>query len=149
LKAVQIGGPAGGYIPAAELETALDYEDLAKAGAVLGSGTIQAADTTACAVALAHQAAMVAHQASCGKCTFGREGTRQLKDILADVARGRGSAKDLDVLVELGDGMKIGSLCANGKNAPDAVLTTLRHFRGEFDAHVSSKQCAAKVCVKA
>ncbi len=146
LKAVQIGGPAGGWIPAGGLDIALDCAALAKAGCVLGSGALLAVDTSACAVDMARQAAAYAHGVSCGKCSFGREGTRQLMDVTADIAKGRSAAGDTDLLLKLGDAMKAGSLCANGKNAPDAVLTALEHFRAEFEAHVSGKQCAAKVC---
>jgi NADH:ubiquinone oxidoreductase subunit F (NADH-binding)/(2Fe-2S) ferredoxin len=147
LKAVQVGGPAGGILPAAELNVALDYEELAKAGCTLGSGALSAADSKACIVDLAKKAATVAHQASCGKCTFGREGSRQLKDVLTDISKGRSAASDIDLLLDLSDGMKAGSLCANGKNAPDAVITALRYFRAEVEAHLSgSKQCPAKVC---
>ena len=145
LKAVQIGGLAGGWLAAADLEIALDYEQLVNAGCTLGSGSLRAADTAACAVDLARQALVAAHSGSCGKCTFGREGTRQLRDILTDLANGRGSASDLDLLLDLSDGMKAGSLCANGKNAPDAVLTTLRRFRGEYEAH-AKRSCPANIC---
>ena len=146
LKAIQVGGPTGGWIPAGDLDIGLDYEDLAKAGCVMGFGSLSAADTGACAVDLAKQASISAHRGSCGKCTFGREGTRQLRDVLTDMTEGRGNPSDLQLLLDLGDGMKAGSLCANGRTAPDAVLTTLRHFRAEYDAHVNDKRCPAKVC---
>jgi NADH:ubiquinone oxidoreductase subunit F (NADH-binding) len=114
---------------------------------VVGSGTLLAVESGACAVDLARKASTVAHQASCGKCTFGREGTRQLKEVLSDISKGRSSASDIDLLLDLSDGMKAGSLCANGKNAPDAVITALRYFRAEVEAHLSgSKQCPARVC---
>ena len=109
LKAVQIGGLAGGWLAAAELDIALDYEQMVNAGCTLGSGSLLAADTAACAVDLARQALVAAHRGSCGKCTFGREGTRQLRDILTDLARGRGAASDLQLLLDLSDGMKAGS----------------------------------------
>ena len=146
LKAVQIGGLAGGWLAAAELDIALDYGQMVSAGCTLGSGSLLAADTAACAVDLARQALAAAHSGSCGKCTFGREGTRQLRDILTDLAKGRGTPGDLDLILDLSDGMKAGSLCANGRNAPDAVLTTLRRFRGEFEAHANGKHCPANVC---
>ena len=146
LRAVQIGGLAGGWLAAADLDTALDYEQLVSAGCRLGSGSLRAADTTACAVDLARQALIAAHRGSCGKCTFGREGTRQLRDILTDLENGRGTPSDLDLLLDLSDGMKAGSLCANGRNAPDAVLTTLRRFRGEYEDHANGKHCPANVC---
>ena len=128
------------------LDIALDYEQMVSAGCTLGSGSLLAADTAACAVDLARQALIAAHRGSCGKCTFGREGTRQLRDILTDLANGRGAPHDLDLLLDLSDGMKAGSLCANGRNAPDAVLTMLRHFRDEYEAHANGKHCPAHVC---
>ena len=149
LKAVQIGGPAGGWLTAAELDLALDYEQMVSAGCTLGSGSLLAADTAACAVDLARQALVAAHRGSCGKCTFGREGTRQLRDILTDLAKGRGTPGDLDLILDLSDGMKAGSLCANGRNAPDAVLTALRRFRSEFENHANGKHCPANVCNRA
>ena len=148
LKAVQIGGLAGGWLTAAELDLALDYEQMVSAGCILGSGSLQAADTAACAVDLARQALVAAHSGSCGKCTFGREGTRQLRDILTDLANGRGALSDLDLILDLSDGMKAGSLCANGRNAPDAVLTALHRFRGEFESHATGKHCSANVCTR-
>ena len=146
LKAVQIGGLAGGWLTVDALDIALDYEQMVSAGCTLGSGSLLAADTAACAVDLARQALIAAHRGSCGKCTFGREGTRQLRDILTDLANGRGAPHDLDLLLDLSDGMKAGSLCANGRNAPDAVLTMLRHFRDEYEAHANGKHCPAHVC---
>lgn len=146
LKAVQIGGLAGGWLTAAELDIALDYEQMVNAGCTLGSGSLLAADAAACAVDLARQALVAAHRGSCGKCTFGREGTRQLRDILTDLAKGRGTPGDLDLILDLSDGMKAGSLCANGRNAPDAVLTTLRRFRSEFENHAHGKHCPANIC---
>jgi NADH:ubiquinone oxidoreductase subunit F (NADH-binding) len=146
LKAVQIGGPAGGWIPAANLDIALTADEMLKAGCTLGSASIFAATGETCAVDLARQAAVAAHSASCGKCSLGREGTRQMMDILTDLARGRGARSDLDLLLDIGDAMKAGSLCANGRNAPDAVLTTLQYFRSEFSAHVEAKHCPAHVC---
>jgi NADH-quinone oxidoreductase subunit F len=146
LKAVQIGGPTGGWIPAGGLDVALEAEELLKAGCRLIPGAIFAAGGNACAVELARQSAAAAHRGVCGKCTFGREGTRQLQDILSDLTRGRAQTADLDLLVEIAGVMQDGSLCANGRNATDAVLTTLQHFRGEYDAHVNEKRCPAKVC---
>ena len=147
LKAVQVGGPTGGFLPVADFATALDYETLAEAGCALGSGTLTAAGSGACIVDLARKAAGVANKASCGKCTFGREGSRQLKDVLTDMSKGRSATSDIDLLLSVSDGMKAGSLCANGKNAPDAVITALRYFRPEVEAHLSgSKQCPARVC---
>ena len=148
LKAVQIGGLAGGWLTAAELDLALDYEQMVSAGCTLGSGSLRAADTTACAVDLAREALVAAHSGSCGKCTFGREGTRQLRDILTDLANGRGAPSDLDLILDLSDGMKAGSLCANGRNAPDAVLTALHRFRSEFESHATQKHCPANVCTR-
>lgn len=146
LKAIQIGGPSGGWIPAGGLEVAFEGEELLKAGCTLISGTLFAAAGNACAVELARQSAAAGHRGVCGKCTFGREGTRQLQDVLGDLTKGRGQASDLGLLEEIAGVMKDGAMCANGRNATEAVLTTLKHFRGEFEAHANERRCPAGVC---
>ncbi|HEX8926714.1 MAG TPA: NADH-ubiquinone oxidoreductase-F iron-sulfur binding region domain-containing protein, partial [Terriglobales bacterium] len=138
LKAVQIGAPVGGWVPTSNLQITL--------GCSLGSGSLVVADTQQCAIDLARHAAVAAHHASCGQCTFGREGTRQLMDVLTDLARGRAKDDDIELLTNLSDSMKLGSLCVNGRKAPDAVVTTLQHFRAEYEAHVNGKQCPTEVC---
>jgi NADH-quinone oxidoreductase subunit F len=110
---------------------------------------LTAADVSECAVELARKAAVLAHTASCGQCTFGREGTRQLMDVLTDMVRGRALPGDIDLLLKLADGMKAGSLCANGGNATDSVLSALQHFRAEFESHVNAKQCTVSACDRA
>ncbi len=132
-KAAQIGGPAGGFLAAEDLDLPLDYEHLAGAGCSLGSGGLRIAGGDARAVQLAGDALRAIHAESCGRCVFGREGARQLSEILADIAQGKGTRRHLDFLVELGEGMKQGALCGMGRSAPDPVLTTLRRFRGEYE----------------
>jgi NADH-quinone oxidoreductase subunit F len=146
LKAVQIGGPSGGWIPAGGLDVAFESEELLKAGCKLIAGPLVAAAGNACAVELARQSAAAGHRGVCGKCTFGREGTRQLQDVLGDLTKGRGLASDIGLLEEIAGVMKDGAMCANGRNATDAVLTTLKHFRGEYEAHVNEKRCPAETC---
>jgi len=99
-----------------------------------------------CAVELARRAAAAAHGIVCGQCTFGREGTRQLADVLMDLTRGRGRPGDLELLRNIGEGMKDGSACANGRNAGRALVAALEQFRAEFEAHVQAKKCPANVC---
>ena len=146
LKALQIGGPSGGWIPANELDVALDREELSKAGCTWIPGALFAAAGNACAVELARQSSAAGHKGVCGKCTFGREGTRQLQDVLADLTKGRGQTSDIGLLEEIAGVMKDGAMCANGRNATEAVLTTLKHFRSEYEAHVNDKRCPAGVC---
>jgi len=143
LKALQVGSATGGWLPAADLDLTLDGEALQEAGYSLGAGALTAVDTGACAVTLAHQAASKAHEWSCCKCSFGREGTRQLMDVLRDLMDGRGKAGDIELLLALGDAMQAGSLCDNGRQASEAVLSTIRHFRSEYDAHVKGGVCLA------
>ncbi len=146
LKAVQIGGPTGCYVPADSLDLPVDYEHLTAAGCIMGSGSIIVVDRDACAVHLAKKALAFIHTESCGRCSFGREGTRQLAEILTDITDGKGKPKDIDFILELGKGMELGALCALGKTAPKPVLSTIKHFREEYNAHIQKKQCPAKVC---
>jgi NADH:ubiquinone oxidoreductase subunit F (NADH-binding)/(2Fe-2S) ferredoxin len=147
-KAVQTGGPTGGWLSAEFLDTPSDYEDLIAAGSIMGSGSLIVADNTACAVDLARQCLSFIETESCGKCVFGREGTMQLAEILTDLTEGRGKSKDIELLVDLGEAMKIGAFCSFGKTSPNPVLTTIRDFRDEYQMHARDKQCAANVCKK-
>jgi NADH-quinone oxidoreductase subunit F len=149
LKAVQVGYPAGPWLPQSAQDVALDHEALRAAGCGVAADVLTAADVSECAVELARKAAVLAHTASCGQCTFGREGTRQLMDVLTDMVRGRALPGDIDLLLKLADGMKAGSLCANGGNATDSVLSALQHFRAEFESHVNAKQCTVSACDRA
>ena len=106
------------------------------------SEALLAAGATSCAVALAMAASVAAHRDSCGKCTFGREGTRQLTIVLGDLIAGKGSASDIDLLLDLCDTMHDGSLCEKGRNIADAVLAMVRHYRADFDAHANKAPCS-------
>lgn len=146
LKAVLIGGPVGGCLPAGALDLPVDYENLAAEGAVLGSGGIMVADNDTCVVDLAKNCLSFTRSESCGKCVFCREGTWQLLAILTEITEGKGKPEDIDLLMELGEGVKSGAGCDLGRTAPNPVLTTIRHFREEYEAHVKRKRCPALVC---
>jgi NADH:ubiquinone oxidoreductase subunit F (NADH-binding) len=148
LKAVQIGGPAGGYLPASLLDLPVDDEPLSDAGTFIGSGTIFVLNRNACMVDRARGALSFIEHESCGKCVFCREGTMQMADILSDITEGKGKAGDIALLVELGEGLKSGAQCNLGRAAPDPVLTLIRYFRGELEAHIKEKRCQAQVCDK-
>jgi NADH:ubiquinone oxidoreductase subunit F (NADH-binding) len=145
-KAVQTGGPTGGWLSSNALDLAFDYEPLTAAGSIMGSGSLNVADSHACAVDLAKRSLFFTQAESCGKCVFCREGTMQLAEILTDISEGRGRPHDIDLLLKLGEGMKLGAFCALGRTAPNPVLTTIRDFREEYETHVKKQQCPAKVC---
>jgi len=146
VKAVQIGGPTGAWLTGDALDISIDYDALADAGAIMGSGSVLLASEARCAVDMAKSALDFIHLECCGKCVFGREGTRQLADILKDIAKGTGKGKDIALLEELGGAMKLGALCDLGKGAPNPVLSTIKHFRSEYETHIKNKQCPASVC---
>lgn len=146
LKAVQIGGPTGGWIAADSLDVSLDRQSLIDAGVPLGPGIVNVATQDACALDLARQAVVYAKEQSCGHCLFCREGTRQMAQILTDITNGVSRPEDLDVLAELAEGVKLNSACRLGRTAPDAFLSTLHHFPDEYDAHLKEKRCPAGVC---
>jgi len=146
LKAVQIGGPTGGFLNEADLDLPLDYEQLKEAGHIMGSGSIFVVDESACAVDLAKNCLLYLENESCGKCVFCREGTLQFALILSDISEGNGRNEDLEVLVEFGEGMKEGAFCAFGRNAANPVLTTIKYFREEYIEHIANHQCPATVC---
>ena len=145
LKAVQIGGPSGGCVPAELAHTRVDYEDLTKVGAMMGSGGLLVMDDTDCMVDIARYFLTFTCSQSCGKCTFCRIGTRLMLDILEKICTGKGSSEDLKNLEEIAGKTKQGSLCGLGKTAPNPVLTTLRYFREEYEAHLKGT-CPAKRC---
>lgn len=145
LKAVQIGGPSGGCIPARLADIPIDYEALVEAGAMMGSGGLVVLDDTDCMVELARYFLDFTQHESCGKCTFCRIGTRRMLDILERLCAGGGSLADLDELEHLAAVVKRGSLCGLGKTAPNPVLTTLAYFRDEYEAHVNGC-CPAGQC---
>jgi NADH:ubiquinone oxidoreductase subunit F (NADH-binding)/NADH:ubiquinone oxidoreductase subunit E/Pyruvate/2-oxoacid:ferredoxin oxidoreductase delta subunit len=144
-KAVQIGGPSGGCVPAELADTRVDYEDLAKVGAMMGSGGLLVMDDRDCMVDIARYFLTFTCSQSCGKCTFCRIGTRLMLDILEKLCAGKGSGEDLANLEEIAEKTRRGSLCGLGKTAPNPVLTTLRYYREEYEAHLRGI-CPAKRC---
>jgi NADH-quinone oxidoreductase subunit F len=144
-KAVQVGGPSGGCIPATRDNLSVDYETLTEAGAMMGSGGLVVLDETDCMVDIARYFLQFTQNQSCGKCTFCRIGTRRMLDILDRLCGGKGEAADLDELEHLARMVKQGSLCGLGKTAPNPVLTTMRYFREEYEAHVAGR-CPAGRC---
>ncbi|MBN1290632.1 MAG: NAD(P)H-dependent oxidoreductase subunit E [Candidatus Latescibacteria bacterium] len=144
-KAVQIGGPSGGCIPAEMADIRVDYEDLTKAGAMMGSGGLLVMDENDCMVDIARYFLTFTCDQSCGKCTFCRIGTRYMLDILNKICAGKGTLTDLQKLEEIACKTKQRSLCGLGKTAPNPVLTTLRYFREEYEAHLKGI-CPAKRC---
>jgi len=146
LKAIQVGGPTGGYLPASSLDLPIDYEHLSAAGTTMGSGNILVIDGDACIVDQAKCSLSFVQNESCGKCVFCREGTMQMAEILTDITEGRGKAHDIDLLLELGDGLKLGSQCDLGRTAPNPALTAIRYFRQELEAHIKERKCQARIC---
>lgn len=144
-KAVQIGGPSGGCVPAELADTKVDYEDLTKVGAMMGSGGLLVMDETDCMVDIARYFLTFTNNQSCGKCTFCRIGTHHMLDILERLCTGKGKSEDLDKLEGIANKTKTGSLCGLGKTAPNPVLTTLKYFRDEYEAHIEGI-CPAKRC---
>ncbi len=147
IKAVQTGGPAGGCIPAKWLDTPVDFDTLSRAGSIMGSGGMIVLDETDCMVDIAKFFMTFSEDESCGKCTPCREGTKRMLEILERITQGHGVPDDLDKLERLGRLMKNASLCGLGRAAPNPVLSTLEHYRDEYLAHVTDKQCPACKCV--
>jgi NADH:ubiquinone oxidoreductase subunit F (NADH-binding)/Pyruvate/2-oxoacid:ferredoxin oxidoreductase delta subunit/(2Fe-2S) ferredoxin len=145
-KAVQTGGPSGGCVPYDSLDLSIDYEELGKAGTIMGSGGLVVMDEDTCMVDVARYFLDFATKESCGECTPCRLGTRQMLDILEDITSGKGTLDDIELLEQMGVGIKKGSLCGLGQTAPNPVLTTLRYFRHEYEDHIIHKKCTAKVC---
>jgi NADH-quinone oxidoreductase subunit F len=145
LKAVQVGGPSGGCVPASLADTPIDYEALAGVGAIMGSGGLVVLDDTDCMVEIARYFLRFTQDQSCGKCTFCRVGTRRMLDILDRICAGQGRSGDLDLLEQLSRDVCAGSLCGLGKTAPNPVLSTLRYFREEYEAHLQGR-CPAGKC---
>jgi NADH-quinone oxidoreductase subunit F len=145
-KAVQTGGPSGGCLPTSFLDTPVDYETLAAAGSIVGSGGMVVMDEDNCMVDVARYFLTFTQLESCGKCIQCRWGTKQMLDILNDIVAGKGKPGDIELLLEVGDAVKNGSLCALGGTAPNPVLTTIRYFRDEYEAHINEKRCPALAC---
>jgi len=145
LKAVQVGGPSGGCVPAELADTSIDYEALAEVGAIMGSGGLVVLDETDCMVDIARYFLRFTQDQSCGKCTFCRIGTRRMLEILDRICAGQGHRGDLDVLEQLSHDVSAGSLCGLGTTAPNPVLSTLRYFHEEYEAHLEGR-CPAGKC---
>ena len=145
LKAVQIGGPSGGCVPAALAHTPVDYESLSAVGAIMGSGGLVVLDESDCMVEIARYFTDFTQNESCGKCTYCRVGTRRMLEILNRICAGQAQMRDLDALEQLASVVTQGSLCGLGKTAPNPVLSTLNYFRGEYEAHVAGR-CPAGQC---
>ncbi|MDT3740032.1 MAG: NADH-quinone oxidoreductase subunit NuoF [Candidatus Kapabacteria bacterium] len=145
-KAAQIGGPSGGCIPKEHLNVALDYESLSELGAIMGSGGLIVMDEDTCMVDVARFFLEFVQEESCGKCVPCRVGTKRMLEILERIAGGQGKETDIDLLIELGEQIKDTSLCGLGQTAPNPVLSTIRHFRHEYEAHIRNKHCEAGVC---
>jgi NADH-quinone oxidoreductase subunit F len=145
-KAVQIGGPSGGCLPESALDLPIDFDSLRDAGAMMGSGGMVVLDEDDCMVEIARYFLEFTQRESCGKCTFCRLGTKQMLEVLDDITKGRGKIEDIDNLYQLAQDVKSGSLCGLGKTAPNPVLTTLRYFRDEYEAHITEGRCPALMC---
>jgi len=145
-KALQTGGPSGGCIPEELLDTEVDYESLAQAGSIMGSGGMVVLDETSCMVNTAKFFLEFTQSESCGKCTPCRIGTKRMLEILERITNGNGKEGDLELLEELGQYIRATSLCGLGMTAPNPVLSTLRYFRNEYEAHIRNKKCPAAVC---
>jgi len=145
-KAVQLGGPSGGWLSEEYLDTPIDYENLAKAGSIMGSGGLIVLDEDTCIVDIAKYFLNFTQQESCGKCVPCRVGTRHLVDLLKKITDGEGELEDLDKLEELANLIKATALCGLGNTAPNPVLSTLKYFRDEYLAHIKDHRCPAAVC---
>jgi NADH:ubiquinone oxidoreductase subunit F (NADH-binding) len=145
-KAVQTGGPAGGCIPEQHLDIAVDFDELTKAGAIMGSGGMIVMDEDTCMVDVARYFLNFLTQESCGKCSPCREGVKQMHRILTDITEGRGKEGDIELLEELAMSTGSASLCALGRSAPNPVLSTIRYFRHEYETHIKEKRCPSYTC---
>ena len=146
-KAVQMGGPSGGCIPKELLDTVIDYKALGATGAIMGSGGMVVMDESTCMVGMAKFFLDFTALESCGKCVHCRIGTQRMQEILTRIVKGEGKDGDIELLEELCVAVKDGALCGLGQTAPNPVLTTIRYFRNEYEAHINDKKCPAKECV--
>ncbi len=145
-KAVQLGGPSGGCIPAELIDTVIDYKKLGATGAIMGSGGMVVMDSTTCMVGMAKFFLDFTAKESCGKCVHCRIGTKRMQEILTRITEGEGIEGDIDLLLELCAAIKDGALCGLGQTAPNPVLTTVKYFRNEYEAHINDKKCPAHSC---
>ncbi|MBW1708306.1 MAG: NADH-quinone oxidoreductase subunit NuoF [Deltaproteobacteria bacterium] len=146
-KAVQMGGPSGGCLPEEQLDLPCDYESLVQAGAIMGSGGMIVMDQDTCMVDMARFFMDFVQDESCGKCTPCREGTKRMLQILDKICDGHGEPEDITILEELSADIKASALCGLGQTGPNPILSTLRYFRDEYEAHILEKRCPAKRCV--
>ena len=147
-KAIQTGGPSGGCIPEELLDLPVDFDTLVEYGAMMGSGGMIVMDDRSCMVEVARYYVDFLCEESCGKCTPCREGLRQMRAILTDICEGRGKPGDIELLERIGRTMQDASLCALGRTAPNPVMTTIKFFRDEYEAHIDRKECPAGVCAE-
>jgi len=145
-KAVQTGGPSGGCLPVSQLNLPVDYESLTEAGSIMGSGGMVVMDEANCMVDIARFFLSFTQSESCGKCVPCRVGIKRMLEILERISQGQGQEGDLELLLELAETVKLGSLCGLGQTAPNPVLTTIRYFHHEYEAHIIDKRCPAGVC---
>jgi NADH-quinone oxidoreductase subunit F len=145
-KAVQMGGPSGGCLPESALDLPIDFDSLSGAGAMMGSGGMVVLNEDDCMVEIARYLLEFTQRESCGKCTFCRLGTKQMLEVLNRITRGQGEDGDIDMLTRLAEEIKAGSLCGLGKTAPNPILTTIRYFRDEYEAHIREGRCPALMC---
>lgn len=145
-KAVQTGGPSGGCIPESLIDLPVDFDELTKVGSMMGSGGMIVMDEDTCMVDVAKYFLTFLEEESCGKCVPCREGLKRMREILTDIGEGRGKEGDIELLEDLSATLIDGSLCALGSTAPNPVLTTIRYFRNEYEAHIEEKRCPAGVC---
>ena len=145
-KAVQTGGPSGGCIPAQFVDTPVDYDSLAQLGSIMGSGGMVVLDDATCMVEIARYFLSFTQDECCGKCAPGRLGTRQMLEILTRITEGKGRDTDIDTLLNIAMAVKECSLCGLGQTCPNPVLTTIKYFRDEYEAHIKEKKCPAAVC---
>lgn len=145
-KAVQIGGPSGGCVPAEYLDLNVDYDSLAKADAIMGSGGMIVMDERTCMVDVARYYLKFLSEESCGKCTPCREGIKRMLEILTDICEGRGREGDIEEILKISETVSAASLCGLGKSAPNPIVTAIKYFKNEFVEHIENKRCAAGVC---
>jgi NADH-quinone oxidoreductase subunit F len=145
-KAVQLGGPSGGCVPDEHIDIEVDYESVTRTGAIMGSGGMVVMDDTTCMIDIARFFLRFTQDESCGKCTFCRVGTKRMLEILERICAGEGREGDIELLEDLGSKIASSSLCGLGQSAPNPVLTTIRYFRDEYEAHIYEKRCPALAC---
>jgi len=145
-KAVQIGGPSGGCIPASMMDTIIDYSELAKTGAIMGSGGMVVMDEDNCMVDIARYFLNFTQAESCGKCTFCKIGTKRMLEILERITKGEGEEGDIEKLEDLSHQIKTNALCGLGQTAPNPVLTTIQYYKDEYIAHIKDKKCPTRQC---